>query len=135
MGTKPISTETHGVIDYLSVPLLLAAPRLLGWSPAVTRLLTAAAAGTLAYSLLTRYELGAKPLLPMATHLKLDAFNGAATLAAPWLLGERRGSVRAALTGLGAFELAAALLTAPEPAAMPVDADNNPAAEALPSPS
>ena len=133
--SKPISTKTHGAIDYLSVPLLVAAPRLFGWSPAVTRYLTVAAAGTLAYSLLTRYEFGAKPVLPMGTHLALDGVNGALTLAAPWLLGETSGAARAALMGMGAFELGASLLTDPEPRAMPVDPTSNPAEEALPSPS
>jgi hypothetical protein len=85
-----------------------------------------AAAGTLAYSLLTRYEFGAKPVLPMRTHLALDGVNGALTLAVPWLLGETSGAVRAALMGMGAFELGASLLTDPEPRAMPVDPTSNP---------
>ncbi len=132
---KPVSTKTHGAIDYLSVPVLLAAPRLLGWSPAVTRFLTVAAGGTLVYSLLTRYELGAKPVLPMKTHLTLDALNGAMAMAAPWLLGEKNPATKAALIGIGAFELGAALTTETEPKATPLDASNNPAEEALPSPS
>jgi len=135
VATKLVSTKTHGVIDYLSVPVLLAAPRLLGWSPAVTRSLTVAAAGTLAYSLLTRYELGAKPVLPMTTHLALDGMSGAAMLAVPWLLGETDKTAKMALMGIGLFELGAALTTETEPSAVPVDPTDNPAAEALPSPS
>lgn len=121
MGIRFISTRTHGVIDYLSVPVLLAAPRAVGWSPAVRRFLTGAAAGTLAYSLLTRYELGARPLLPMPAHLALDGLNGAATMAAPWLLGERGRATTLALLGLGAFEVLVALTTETRPAAIPVD--------------
>ncbi len=135
MGTKPISTKTHGAIDYLSVPVLLALPRVFGWSPAVTRFLTVAATGTLAYSLLTRYELGAKPVLPMTTHLALDGLNGAMTIAASWLLGEGNRTVKLTLLGIGAFEIAAALATQTEPKAMPVDPTSNPAEEALPPPS
>jgi hypothetical protein len=135
VDAKLVSTKTHGVIDYLSVPLLLAAPRVLGWSPAATRFLTVAAAGTFAYSLLTRYELGAKPLLPMKAHLAIDAVNGATTMALPWLLGGRSGAEKWALLGIGAFELGAALTTETEPQAVPVDPTDTAAPEALPSPS
>ena len=45
--TKPVSTKTHGVLDYASVPMLLALPRLFGWSPPVRTLLTVAGLGTL----------------------------------------------------------------------------------------
>ncbi len=135
MRTRLISTMTHGTIDYLAVPVLLGLPRVLGWSPRMTRFLTVAAAGTLAYSLLTRYELGAKPVLPMTTHLALDGLNGLLTMAAPALLGEERRSVRLAMRGIGAFELAASMLTETEPRALPLDPTNNPDEEALPSPS
>lgn len=135
MGTRLISTKTHGAIDYLAVPMLLALPRVFGWSPRATRFLTVAAAGTLAYSLLTRYELGAKQVLPMTTHLALDGVNGLLTMAAPVVLGEERRSVRLAMLGIGAFELAASMLTETEPRAMPLDPTSNPAEEVLPSPS
>src|SRR3712207_3162616 len=103
-----VSTKTHGLLDYLSVGGLLAAPRLLGWAAKVTTLLTAAAAGTLVYSLLTRYELGAKKLLPMTGRLALDAASGAMLCAAPVLLPDEQPAVRGALLGIGAFELGAA---------------------------
>ena len=111
MKLRIVSTKTHGVLDYLSVGTLLAAPRLLGWGPRATNLLTGAAVGTLAYSLLTRYELGLFKVLPMPGHLALDAMQGALMCAAPALLAEEDGSVSAALVGLGAFELGAALTT------------------------
>ena len=118
MERRFVSTKTHGVLDYLSVGTLLAVPRALGWSPNVTRLLTGAACGTLAYSLLTRYELGLKRVLPMTTHLTLDALSGALFCAAPALLPEEDGVVAAALVGFGAFELGAALATKTEPPAL-----------------
>src|SRR5205823_1510895 len=40
-----------------------------------SRLLTGAAAGTLGYRLLTRYELGLGKVLPMPVHLGLDSLN------------------------------------------------------------
>ena len=117
MIAKLISTRTHGVLDYLSVGTLLAVPRALGWGPRVTNLLTGAAVGTLAYSLLTRYELGLVKVLPMPAHLALDAIQGALTCAAPALLPDEDGSVAVALVGLGVFELGAALTTKTRPPA------------------
>ena len=69
---KLLSTRTHGVVDYLTAGTLLALPRAMGWGDRVTNLLTGAALGTVAYSLLTRYELGAVKVLPMKAHLALD---------------------------------------------------------------
>jgi hypothetical protein len=66
---KPISTRTHGIVDYLSVATLYGLPRLLRWNAEVARLLTGVAAGTLGYSLLTRYELGLVKVLPMPSTL------------------------------------------------------------------
>jgi hypothetical protein len=108
---KPLSTRAHGVLDYLTVGLLLALPRALGWDRPVTRLLTGAAVGTLAYSALTRYELGPLKLLPMPAHLALDGASGALFVAAPAFLAGERAATKAALIGIGLFEIAAALLT------------------------
>ena len=110
-----VSTRTHGILDYLSVGTLLALPRLLGWSKDVTRLLTGAAVGTLGYSLLTRYELGAVKTLPMQAHLTLDGMSGALLCGAPLLFPDEDGSVTGALVALGLFELGAALTTETEP--------------------
>ena len=117
MRMRFISTKTHGVLDYLTAGTLLALPRALGWSPSVTKLLTGAAAGTIAYSRLTRYELGVVRVLPMTGHLTLDALSGALICAAPALLRDEDAAVSAALVGIGAFELGAALATEPAPAA------------------
>lgn len=114
---KLVSTKTHAVLDYVSVAALATLPRALGWSPPVTNLLTGAAASTLVYSLLTRYELGAVKLLPMPAHLALDAASGAMLASAPLALTNERKAVVGALIGIGLFEIAAALSTATEPGA------------------
>ena len=119
MNLRFVPTKAHGFLDYLSVATLLAAPRALGWGPRTTKLLTGAAAGTLVYSLLTRYELGLKKVLPMPGHLALDAAGGALFCAAPMLLPEEDGSVGAALIGFGLFEIGAALATRTQPPALP----------------
>lgn len=112
---KLFSTRTHGVLDYSSVVLLLVLPRALGWSKPVTNLLTGSALGTLVYSLLTRYELGVSGLLPMPTHLALDRTSGLALCTAAGVMTGEPGSVRAALLGLGLFEVTASLTTETAP--------------------
>ena len=113
---KPISTRTHGVLDYLSVGALCAIPRMLGWDRRVTTLLTGAAAGTLLYSALTRYELGLVKLLPMPAHLALDGASGVLLCAAPFLFLDEKPPPAAGLVGIGLFELGASLLTQTSPA-------------------
>lgn len=108
---KPISTNFHGVLDYLSAGVLYALPRLLGWNQRTTRMMSAAATGTVLYSLVTRYELGVIKLLPMNAHLALDATSGALFCAAPFAFLDTEAEVRAALIGIGLFEMAVPLLT------------------------
>ena len=112
---KLFSTRTHGFLDYASVVLLLALPRAAGWSRPVTNLLTASALVTLAYSLVTRYELGVIKLLPMPAHLALDGASGAALSLAAALYNEEPNAVRASLLGLGLFEVTASLTTETQP--------------------
>ena len=112
---KLFSTRTHGVLDYASVVLLLALPRAAGWSRPVTTLLTASALATLAYSLVTRYELGLVKVLPMPAHLALDGASGAALCLAAALRKDEPSAVRASLLGLGLFEITASLTTETQP--------------------
>lgn len=108
---KPISTRTHGFLDYFSVGVLLALPRLLQWRKEPTRLLTASAVSTLVYSLLTRYEWGLVPVLPVNTHLALDATSGTILCGAPFLLASVDRRVAGVLLGLGLFEIVVPMLT------------------------
>jgi hypothetical protein len=115
---KPISTKVHGVLDYLTAPTLIALPRALGWSKGLTNLLTGSGLGLLGYSMMTRYELGLFKVLPMRRHLTLDAMSGAMLAATPFLpfaKQDRNGTTISILVGLGAFEIAASLLTQPQP--------------------
>lgn len=112
---KPFSTKTHGMLDYLSAGAMLVVPRLLGWNKDVTRLLTGAALGTIGYSLLTRYELGALKLLPMPAHLSLDAVQGVLLGSAPLTFLKVNPAVAASLVGMGLFEVTAALTSETEP--------------------
>jgi hypothetical protein len=115
---KPISTKTHGILDYLSAPMLVALPRLLQWDNKLTNILTGAGLGALGYSVVTRYELGLFKLLPMKWHLALDMMSGAMLAGAAFLLltdEERDQGVNAILVSIGAYEIAVALLTQPQP--------------------
>jgi hypothetical protein len=101
-----IPTRVHGVLDYLTAGVLIAAPSMLGlrkhgmqtWLP------IALGVGTIGYSLLTDYELGVFKIIPMPMHLALDAANGALLAGSPWLFGFAE-EVSAPHLGLGLFEL------------------------------
>jgi hypothetical protein len=108
---KIISTKLHGVLDYLTAGVLMATPRVLGWSEGVTNMMTGAALGTIGYSALTNYELGLVKALPMRAHLALDTLSAALFCAGPLLFPNQKASVRGALVGVGLFEFAVTLLS------------------------
>jgi hypothetical protein len=112
---KPIPTKVHGVLDYVTAAFLHTLPRVMGWSRPVTTLLDAAGASATAYSLMTDYELGAVKALPMKAHLTLDALSGGALIGAAMIMDDEDPEVRATLAGLGAWEIAAALMTRTTP--------------------
>ena len=92
-----IPTRVHGVLDYMTAGVLIAAPSLLNFrKDGMQRWLPIAlGVGTIGYSLLTDYELGLFKVIPMPMHLALDAANGALRRLAV-ALQVRRGGVRAA---------------------------------------
>jgi hypothetical protein len=101
-----IPTRVHGVLDYLTAGVLIAAPLMLStrqngvqrWLP------VALGVGTIGYSLLTDYELGLFKVIPMPMHLALDAVNGSLLAASPWLFGFAE-EVSAPHVGFGLFEI------------------------------
>ncbi|WP_376090925.1 hypothetical protein ACE7GA_20790 [Roseomonas sp. CCTCC AB2023176] len=107
-----IPTRIHGVLDYGTGVLLIALPWLSGfadgtaaqWVPVLL------GAGAIAYSLLTDYELGVAPVIPMPVHLALDGGSGILLAASPWLFGFA-DRVWAPHLILGLFEIGASLLT------------------------
>ena len=111
-----IPTRVHGVLDYLTAGVLIAAPSLLGFRKrgAQTWLPMALGVGTIAYSLLTDYELGLVKVIPMPVHLALDAANGTLLSASPWLFGFAE-EVSAPHLGLGLFEIGAAAFSQTTP--------------------
>jgi hypothetical protein len=84
-----ISTQAHGVIDYLMGALLIVAPYLFGFADGtaaqwIPQIMGAALIGA---SLLTDYELGMVRMIPMPIHLGLDVAVGLLLVVSPWLFG------------------------------------------------
>jgi hypothetical protein len=111
-----IPTRTHGIVDYVTGATLAAVPWLFHFDDedAATNIMVTLGAGALAYSLLTDYELGAKKVIPMDTHLKLDAASGVLLAASPWLFGFAR-RVWVPHVIFGVFEVIASLSTRRSP--------------------
>ena len=86
---KPISTKTHAMLDYTLGPTLAFMPEAFGFprSGAATVPARAVGATSMAYSMMTRYELGLYPMISMKQHLILDAITGGVLAASPWLFG------------------------------------------------
>ena len=116
MTIQFITTRLHGYLDYLTAALLPILPRALRADTPVTRLCDATACVTSAYSTLTDYELGIVKVLPMKTHLTLDAVGGAAWLTAAVVMNDESRAVRGTMAGVGLFFLATALCTRTGPA-------------------
>lgn len=84
-----IDTRTHGILDYATGALLLAAPYLFGfatggieqWLPQLL------GAMTIAMSLFTDYELSISRVIPLRVHLVMDMVSGALLAVSPWLFG------------------------------------------------
>jgi len=112
-----IPTRVHGVLDYLTAGVLIAAPSLLKFRQVGMQrwLPVALGVGTIGYSLLTDYELGLFKVIPMPVHLALDAANGALLAASPWLFGFAE-ETSAPHLGLGLFEIAVTVSSQTTPA-------------------
>lgn len=112
-----VPTRIHGMIDYLTGLLLMAAPWLLGfadggaaqWVPVLLGL------GTLVVSFCTDYELAAARLIPMPVHLGIDFASGLLLAVSPWLFGFA-GLVWVPHLVVGLFEIVASLITQTAPA-------------------
>ena len=114
MTTRVIPRHVHAVLDYLSGGTLVATPRLLGLHDTTAgKVLDLAGGIATAQSLLTDYELGLVKVIPMRSHLILDAASGAFVATSPWIFGFAGRGTRYWLPHviLGATEILAAVTT------------------------
>jgi hypothetical protein len=107
-----LPTRVHGVIDYLTSALLIAAPWLLGFDRggAETWVPVALGAAGILYSVFTDYELGLVRRIGMPIHLVLDAVLGVLLASSPWLL-DFADRVAWPHVVLGLFAIGASLVT------------------------
>ena len=99
---KPISTRVHGIIDYTWAATASTLAGRMNGATSTARLLSAAANAATASALLTKYEFGALPVLPMKGHLAVDALLCSALIAAPLLVpaSERRHAAVPVMLGI-----------------------------------
>lgn len=108
---RPISTRTHGFIDYAWASAAGTVPKLMNGATTTARLVRTAAAAAGASSMVTNYEAGAVRVMPMRMHLAIDALLGAALLVAPWFLPRSERRYAAIPVALGAAALLTSMLT------------------------
>ena len=104
------------MLDYTVGPFMALSPWLLGYgqkSDVAKWLSVGLGSGAVVYSLLTRYELGAKPILSMKNHLRMDTASGVMTAGAPWMFGFARKTFLPFVL-IGLVELAVVVLSRSE---------------------
>lgn len=109
---KPLTPRRHGIVDYAACALMLAAPPLLGLSPAARRTSALFAGSYLVVTALTDFPLGLRRVIPFPVHGKIELASAPALLALPALLGGLSGTKeKAYFAGLVATVLTAYSLT------------------------
>lgn len=119
MNDKPLTTRTHGMIDYPVGLVLILAPWIFGFSDNTAATVVPIVVGALmiGQSLITDFELGVARILPMRMHLGMDVVAGVFLAASPLLFGFTDEGVNYwlphVLVGLGL--IAAGLMTETAP--------------------
>jgi hypothetical protein len=109
--TRPISTRTHGFIDYAWASAAGTLPKMMNGATATGRLVQSAAAAAGVNSMVTNYEAGVLRLMPMRMHLAMDVMLGTALVLAPWFLPRSERRYAAVPVALGAVAMLTGLLT------------------------
>lgn len=108
---RPISTRTHGIIDYAWTTTAGTLPKMMDGAAATARLVRNASAAAGFNAMLTNYEAGMVRVMPMKAHLALDFVMGAALMIAPFFLPRSERRYAAIPVALGAVGLLASILT------------------------
>ncbi|HEV2528356.1 MAG TPA: hypothetical protein VGT61_07915 [Thermomicrobiales bacterium] len=110
-----LPTQVHGIVDYLAGIVFIALPWLFDWNDSAKTILTILGIGVIAYSLLTRYELGVMKVIPMSTHLMLDLVAGVFLIISPFIFDVEPDAARWTMVVLGVLEIGASLMTRTDP--------------------
>ncbi len=116
---RPISTRTHGMIDYAFAAALIGLPFALGWGGRAKALSVGSGLTTLGLSMMTRYEFGLLPLVSMKAHLGVDAAESSMLLGAPRMLRGSDASAGRVLAALGLVGGVVGSLTQLQPRRLP----------------
>lgn len=108
---RPISTRTHGIIDYAWTTTAGTLPQMMDGATATARLVRNASTAAGFNSMVTNYEAGVVRVLPMKAHLALDFVMCAALIIAPFLLPRSERRYAAIPVALGAIGLLTTMLT------------------------
>ena len=108
---RPISTKTHGVIDYTWAATAAGVPETMRGAGATAGLLRGAATAATLSSMLTNYEAGVLRLMPMKGHLALDFLLCSALIASPLFLPRSERRWAAIPVSLGVMGLLTGLMT------------------------
>ena len=108
---RPISTRTHSVIDYTWATTAAALPQAMPNATATARLVRSAGVAATMSSMMTNYEAGVMPVLPMRAHLALDFVMCSALIASPFFLPQSERRWAAIPVALGIAGLITGLLT------------------------
>lgn len=109
---KLISPRVHGIIDYLVVVFLLAAPSLFALSPTTATIAYALGGVHLLLTVLTAFPAGLYPLIPLRVHGLIELVVGLLLLVAPWVLNvSEHPADYGFLTGFGVAVLLVWVLT------------------------
>ncbi len=111
---RPISTRTHGMIDYAWAAAAETLPKMMDGAVETARLVRAAGAAAGVNSMITNYEAGVVRLVPMKGHLAVDVVMCTALLCSPMFLPASERRYAFVPMALGAIGLLAGLMTQTE---------------------
>ena len=108
---KPISLKLHGIIDYLTVPLLIAAGPLFGFGGRAAQITSTVAGAILVYSAATQDPLGLVKLVPVKVHRVIDIVLGVMFIVYPHVFRFPEHSALLFYIVFGLFSLIVVFLT------------------------
>jgi hypothetical protein len=108
---RPISTKTHGMIDYSWSAAATLVPQAIDDAPQTARLMRGAGMAATASSMMTNYEAGLVRVMPMKGHLAVDFVMNAMLVASPWFLPRSERRYAAIPVAFGAMGLITGLMT------------------------